>query len=58
LRYHKIVEENEKLKKLINVHVDSMAEAAETEYMELTKKKDRMESDKTNIEATIIDLDT
>lgn len=57
LKYHKLVEENEKLKKMINIHVDSMAEAAESEYEALTKKRDRMLVDKTNIEETISDLD-
>lgn len=51
-------EENEKLKKMINVRVDSMAEQAEQDYTELIKKRDRMITDKTRIEKTITELDT
>ena len=57
LRFHRIQEENEKLKKLINVRVDAMAEQAETDYNELIKKRDKMLKDKDSIKKQIEKLD-
>ena len=57
LRFHRIQEENESLKKKINVHVDRMAEQAENDYTELIKKKDKMMADKERIHAQIEKLD-
>lgn len=50
LQYHRLQDENEKLKKMINVKVDQMSDQAEREYTELIKKRDKMMTDKTTIE--------
>ena len=57
LKYHKIQEENEKLRKQINVRVDSMSDQAERDYNELIKKRDKMLVDKQTIEKQITKLD-
>jgi len=53
LQYHRLQDENEKLKKMINVKVDQMSDQAEREYTELIKKRDKMMTDKTTIEKQI-----
>lgn len=50
LKFHRLQEENEKLKKVINVRVDQMAEQAENDYNELIKKRDKMLMDKETIQ--------
>ena len=49
LQYHRLLEENEKLKKKVNPNVNEMAEKAEQEYEELIKKRDKMVCDKDTI---------
>jgi len=49
LSYHRLLEENEKLKKQVNPNVNEMAEKAEAEYEELIKKRDKMVADKDQI---------
>jgi hypothetical protein len=49
LLYHRLIDENEQLKKQVNVHVNAMAEKAETDYDALIKKRDKVLADKGQI---------
>lgn len=58
LTYHRLLEENQKLKKQVNPNVNEMADKAEADYEELIKKRDKMIVDKDSIQAQIEKLDT
>jgi len=53
----RLKEENENLKKRINLKVDAMFEKTESQYLELQKKKDLTAVNKKNFEDTIQELD-
>ncbi len=53
----RIREENEGLKKRINLKVDSMFEKTEGQYLELQKKKELTGQNKRKFEVTIEELD-
>jgi chromosome segregation ATPase len=50
-------EDNENLKKRINLKVDAMYEKTEAQYLELQKKKELTSSNKRKFEDTILELD-
>ena len=54
VKYYRMKEETESMKKEVNTRVDQMADQ---EYTDLIKKKDKMLVDKKHIEQSIIDLD-
>lgn len=57
IKYYRMKEETEALKKEVNTRVDQMADQADQEYTDLIKKKDKMLVDKKHIEHSIDELD-
>jgi len=46
LQYQRLIDENEQLKKQVNLNVNAMAEKAENDYDALIKKRDKVLADK------------
>lgn len=57
MQYYQLKEETDKLQKIVNPKVESLAEQAEKDYTDLIKRKDKMLVDKASIESSIHELD-